>query len=194
MNRQNSRILSIAISAAVGAAYAALTLALAPISYGAVQCRVSEVLCILPYFLPMTAWGLYVGCFLANLITGNIFDILFGSLATLLAGLLTARFGRQARRLLAGPDCGGTLPRSLIPGQLLACLMPVLFNAVIVGAVITGAYEGLNLFEHAELFALNGAWVGLGEAVVLFLLGFPLMHYLPKLRFFRAYICRSSRE
>ena len=47
-------------AAVTGAAYAALTMLLAPISYGAIQCRVSEVLCILPFFIPCTAWGLFV--------------------------------------------------------------------------------------------------------------------------------------
>ena len=41
-------------AAVTGAAYAALTMLLAPISYGAIQCRVSEVLCILPFFIPCT--------------------------------------------------------------------------------------------------------------------------------------------
>ena len=41
-------------AAVTGAAYAALTMLLAPISYGAIQCRVSEVLCILPFFIPLS--------------------------------------------------------------------------------------------------------------------------------------------
>lgn len=47
----------LAAAAVTGAAYAALTMLLAPISYGAIQCRVSEVLCILPFFIPCTAWA-----------------------------------------------------------------------------------------------------------------------------------------
>ncbi|MBR1457195.1 MAG: QueT transporter family protein [Oscillospiraceae bacterium] len=178
MKENSPRTRGIAVAAAVGAAYAVLTMALAPISYGAVQLRVSEALCILPYFIPVTAWGLYAGCFLANLITGNIFDILLGSLATLAAGLLTARIGKRART---------------VPNQLLACLMPVVFNAVIVGAVITGAYEGLNIFRHFGVFTVNAAWVGLGEAVVLYVIGFPLMRYLPGLKFFREFVEKTRK-
>ena len=75
----------LAAAAVTGAAYAALTMLLAPISYGAIQCRVSEVLCILPFFIPCTAWGLFVGCAIANLLSAaGIFDVVFGSLATLL--------------------------------------------------------------------------------------------------------------
>ena len=78
----------LAAAAVTGAAYAALTMLLAPISYGAIQCRVSEVLCILPFFIPCTAWGLFAGCAIANLLSAaGIFDVIFGSLATLLAAL-----------------------------------------------------------------------------------------------------------
>ncbi len=55
--KMNNTARSITAAAVVGAAYAALTMLLAPISYGAIQVRVSEALCILPYFLPCTAWG-----------------------------------------------------------------------------------------------------------------------------------------
>lgn len=85
----------LAAAAVTGAAYAALTMLLAPISYGAIQCRVSEVLCILPFFIPCTAWGLFAGCAIANLLSAaGIFDVVFGSLATLLAALCTAWLGR----------------------------------------------------------------------------------------------------
>ena len=52
---------NIALAAVVGAAYCALTLLVAPIAFGVVQFRVSEALCILPAFFPMSAWGLWIG-------------------------------------------------------------------------------------------------------------------------------------
>lgn len=88
----------LAAAAVIGAAYAVLTMVLAPISYGTVQFRVSEVLCILPYFLPFSTWGLFAGCLIANLITGNIFDIIFGSMATLCAALCTAAIGSHGEK------------------------------------------------------------------------------------------------
>lgn len=129
----NNKTRLLCVSAVVGAAYAVLTVALAPISYGALQFRLSEALCILPYFIPGTAWGLAAGCCIANLMTGNIFDIIFGSLATLLAAFCTARIGRRGHTALSA---------------LCACLMPVLFNAVVVGTVITQAYNGMDIFSH----------------------------------------------
>lgn len=174
MNKTTRNVVTAAI---VGALYAVLTIVLAPISYGPVQCRISEVLCILPFFMPCTAWGLFGGCIIANLLTGNIFDIVFGSLATLAAALLTAEIGRR------GHDLGR---------KILACLMPVLFNAVVVGAVITSAYNGLGIFSHPAAFALNAAQVGLGEAAVLFIIGLPMMYYLPGMKFFREFTIKLN--
>lgn len=84
-------------AAVVGALYAVLTMVLAPISYGALQFRVSEVLCILPFFMPFTAWGLFVGCIVANLMsTAGVLDVVFGSLATLITCLCIAWCGKRA--------------------------------------------------------------------------------------------------
>ena len=174
MNKPRINTRTIALAAVVGAAYAALTMGFAPISYGPVQFRISEVLCILPYFLPCTAWGLFIGCAVSNIIGGGILDIVFGSLATLGAALVTAWLGKKERT---------------VGNRLLACLSPVVFNAVIVGAVVTAVFtvegETINPFTHWGLYAATAASVGIGEAVVLYVLGFPLMCWLPTQSFFR---------
>ena len=91
----------LASAAVVGAAYAALTMLLAPISFGLVQFRASEALCILPAFLPAASWGLWVGCALVNFMSGyGIPDIVFGSFATLMASLCIARIARGRSPLL----------------------------------------------------------------------------------------------
>ena len=172
---------TIALAAIVGAAYAALTIGLAPISYGAVQFRISEVLCILPYFLPCTAWGLFIGCAVSNIIGGGILDIVFGSLATLGAALVTAWLGKK---------------KHTVANSLLACLPPVIFNAVIVGAVVTAVFtvegETINPFTHWGIYLATAASVGFGEAVVLYVLGFPLMCWLPTQSFFRNAIAKFN--
>ena len=160
-------------AAIVAAAYAALTIVLAPISYGAIQFRVSEALTVLPFFLPCTVWGLWIGCILANLYTRSVLDIVFGSLATLLAALLTARFGRK----------GNT-----VRNRLLGCLMPVLFNAVIVGAVLTWGYQIQSFPGPIASYAFNALTVGIGEAGVLYLIGYTLLRQLPKIRSFREFV------
>lgn len=53
--------------AVIAALYAALTLTLPVLSYGPVQCRLSEALTVLPLFCVEAIPGLTVGCFLANL-------------------------------------------------------------------------------------------------------------------------------
>ena len=176
--RKKNATLRIAAAAVVAAAYAALTVALAPISYGAVQFRVSEALTVLPFLMPFTAWGLFAGCILANLYTGSVVDILFGSLATLLAALLTARFGKK----------GNT-----VKNRLLGCLMPVLFNAVIVGAVLTWGYQIREFSSPLASYAFNALTVGLGEAGVLYLIGYTLLCQLPKIRSIREFVDRVNQ-
>jgi uncharacterized membrane protein len=175
---QNSRTLRLALSAIIAAAYAAVTIALAPISYGPIQFRISEALTVLPFLLPFTVWGLWVGCILANLFTGSIVDILFGSLATLLAALFTAFFGKR----------GNT-----VKNRLLGCLMPVVFNAVIVGAVLTWGYQLQSFPSPLLSYGFNALTVGLGELGVLYFIGYTLLRQLPKIRFFREFIDRVNQ-
>ncbi|MCL2342563.1 MAG: QueT transporter family protein [Firmicutes bacterium] len=162
------------LCAVLAALYCALTIACAPISYGLVQFRISEVFCILPFFAPWTVWGLYVGCMLSNLFTSaNVaLDVVFGSLATLLAGLCTAYFGRAYRQ------------RGVFSwhNRIFACLMPVLFNGLIVGAI--WAATTMSVDPLADTFLLSmliaGGTVALGEFAVMFVLGLPAMTLLPR--------------
>ena len=143
----------LAAAAVTGAAYAALTMLLAPISYGAIQCRVSEVLCILPFFIPCPAWGLFAGCAIANLLSAaGIFDVVFGSLATLIASLLTYLLRKQP--------------------AWIALLPVVVVNGLIVGWVLNAAYGAPLL--------LSMCTVALGQAVVCYVLGLPLLHLFRK--------------
>ena len=177
MKDRKSGISAIAFSAVTAAAYAVLTIIFAPISYGAVQFRISEALCILPFFLPNTAWGLFVGCAAANIMTGNVFDILFGSVATLLAGLSTAGFGKLGRSTAL---------------KAAGCACPVVFNAFIIGAVITKAYSGLDILTHQGVFWLNVLQIAAGEAAVMYIIGLPLMIYLPKRPFFTELLSKAE--
>ncbi len=177
--QKKSTSLRIATAAIVAAAYAALTIVLAPISYGAIQFRVSEALTVLPFFMPCTVWGLWVGCILANLYTGTAADIVFGSLATLLAALCTAWFGKR----------GNT-----VKNRVLGCLMPVLFNAVIVGAVLTWGYKIQEFSDPIKSYGFNALTVGLGELGVLFLIGYTLLRQLPKIKSLREFIDRVNQK
>jgi len=145
----------------IAALYAAVTLVVYPFSFGAVQLRVSEALCVLPFIFPEAVPGLFVGCVVANLLSPNIvvLDVVFGSLATLLAALLTSK----------------------CRVKWLAPLPPVICNALIVGLLITfsmGASEGS--FLYALLF--NMLTVGIGELVSCYVLGMPLLVLIERLK------------
>ena len=157
----------LAFAAVVGALYAILTMVLAPISYGPLQFRISEALCVLSYFTPAAAWGLFIGCAIANTLSAaGLPDVIFGSLATLIACLGMSAVGKHMKDSLKS--------------RLLACFLPVIVNAVIVGAMLTSAYIGLSPLEHPGAFAVCAGEVALGELPVMYLFGLPLMSWLPK--------------
>ena len=133
-------------------------------------------------FWHCTAWGLFVGCAIANLLSAaGIFDVVFGSLATLLAALCTAWLGR-GRGAQSWLRC------------VLAALMPVVFNFVFVGAVLTWSLTDA-VFPHLNAsFWLFGGQVALGEVAVLGILGLPLMRLLPRNPKFREIICSYQKE
>lgn len=65
---QNFTVRKLARCAVVAALYVVLCMALQPFSYGAVQVRVAEALCLLPVFGAEYIVGVVLGCFLANLL------------------------------------------------------------------------------------------------------------------------------
>lgn len=154
------KIRTLTTAAIIAAAYAALTLLLAPISYGAVQFRVSEALTVLPFFTPAAVPGLFVGCLVANLIAGvNPVDFVVGSGATLFAALLSYLLGRRSRWLVPLP--------------------PVLINAVAIGLELWLFVDGERTLPM--LFATMGT-VGLGQLAVCYGLGMPLLSLLDRHR------------
>ncbi len=89
MKNRDPKVLRLTQGAAIDALYVVLTLVFAPISFGPLQLRIAEALCILPMFTPAAIPGLFIGCLLANLIGGGvILDVIFGSLATLIGAAL----------------------------------------------------------------------------------------------------------
>ncbi len=151
---KKSNVKQLVYGAVTAALYAALTLAFSWISYGTVQFRVAEVLTALPAVAPFAVPGLTVGCIVANMVGGyGLYDILFGTLATLL-GALGTRFFRNR--------------------PLLAMLSPVVCNALIVGSML------YFVVPDSPMLLLNIATVGLGELVICYGLGLPFLHYLKK--------------
>ena len=153
---------NLAVAAVIAAIYTVLTLfpGLNILAFGSLQFRVSEVLCVLPLFTPAAIYGLTIGCFVSNIMsTAGVLDIVFGTVATLLASVCTYRM----RRLPAAV--------ALIP--------PVVFNGVIVGWMITYFYTD-TAGRFTEILLLNMSTVALGEFGVCYALGLPLVSYLKK--------------
>ncbi len=163
---KNKNILHLVHGAIIAAFYAAATVLISPISYGPVQFRISEALTVLSVFTPAAVPGLTIGCFIANLASPyGIWDIVFGTLATLLAAL-TARTLRHIK--FKG------LP-------LLSIIMPVIFNAIIIGAEIAFLTPGAS---KLAVFAISALEVGAGELVVCLAGGIPLFYAVRKTRLF----------
>lgn len=162
--KRNKKVILLAQGAMIAAAYAAATWlsAVFGVAYGAIQLRFSEALTVLSVFTPAAVPGLTVGCILGNISSPyGIWDILLGSLATLLAAI-TARALRNVK--IKG------LP-------LLSILMPVIFNALIIGAEVTFF---LGSDASASGFALSAAQVGAGELAVCLAGGIPLFYAINK--------------
>ena len=152
----------LAHAALIAALYTVLThlqnLLLPGTASWAIQCRLSEALCVLALFTPSAISGLTVGCLLFNITFAAALplDWLIGSVATLCA--------TGAMRALRNVRIGGY--------PLLSLLMPALFNALLVGWELT-VYIGSS-------FWLNALYVALGEAIVLLTAGSLLLHALKK--------------
>ena len=146
----------------IGAIYVALTLLFQPISFGAIQFRIAEALTLLPILSVDAVPGLFIGCLIANAMGGGVwFDVVLGSLATLLAAVCT---------------------RLIRDKRFIAALMPTIFNGLIVGPVVYFAYvraPGDPVSVGTLLF--NMATVAFGELVVCYALGMPFLYALEKL-------------
>lgn len=157
MKYGNNKVVKLVFAALVGSIYAAITIALAPISYGQLQVRVSESLTLLPFFSSYSVWGLFAGCIIANIFGGaGIIDVVFGSLATLVAAWLTYYIGKS----------------NLKYKRLLAPMPPVVINAVVVGLILKIT---LNL-----PLVISMLWVGLGEFISCYVIGLMLLSVVEK--------------
>ena len=143
MKKKN--VLSLVYSAAIAAVYVVLTMLFAPVSFGPIQFRLSEALTILPFFTPTAIPGLFVGCLLSNLMGGAvIWDMIFGSLATLLGAVGTYLLRRHRH---------------------LACLPPIISNTLIIPWVLRYAYGEASLIPYLMLT------VGIGEILAVGMVG-----------------------
>lgn len=151
------------MNAIIAALYAALTIGLAPLSYGPIQVRLSECLTLLAFYNRSYVPGLVVGCFIANL--GSPFgtvDLVIGTAATFIA-LYLMRFCQSVWQ---------------------ASLMPVLANGIIIALEL--AYLG-EVPMDASLVGVM-FYIALGEAIAVIGLGIGIMKLLLRNQILRSYL------
>lgn len=153
----NSKKTSFITQAAIIAAiYTVLVIILQPISFGPVQFRIAEALTVLPYFTPAAIPGVTIGCFLSAILTGaDLLDIVFGSLATLVAAILSYVLRKH---------------------KLLVPIPPIVVNALVIPWVLRFAY-GEVLPIHLMILS-----VGAGEIISAGLLGLFLLFALDQVK------------
>jgi uncharacterized membrane protein len=139
------------MQAMIAAIYVVLVYVFQFASFGLIQFRIAEVLMILVLFDKKSVIGLTVGCFVANWVGGAlVIDIIFGTLATTLAAI----FMIYTKKII-----------------WLSLLMPAIFNGIIVGLILTYAYDlGMLYVTIPSVF--------IGEFAVLFIIGLPLYNAL----------------
>ena len=146
----------IARSAAIAALYLVLTYitSLFGLESGVIQVRFSEALTVLPALLPEAVPGLFVGCLLANVLTGSVaLDVVFGSLATLIGAYGTYLLRRK---------------------PYLAALPPIISNTLIIPFLLAFVYKVEGSLWY---FALT---VGIGEIITCGVFGTALIHCMLK--------------
>ena len=147
----------------IAALYTVLTYVIAPLAFGPIQIRPAEALCILPLFFIEAIPALYIGCMLSNLTSPFfVYDVLLGSLATLLAAIVTYMVGRFFKK---------SFPKLFLGG-----LAPVLFNTLIIPLIIVflmpNGAEGYS--SIATAYWMTALSILLSEATVVYGLGTPL--------------------
>lgn len=175
-SKDMSRTLYIAQAAVIAAVYAVLTLLtilfLQGLAWGPIQFRISEAVCVVALFTPAAIPGLTVGCIIANLantvISGTgalgMLDVVFGSLATCIGAILCWKLRSRPALAIGSFVLTNAL---IVPAYLPILLMGLGYYTIpFTDISIDGAYLPMYLFG---LIA-----TGLGEAVVIYALGWPL--------------------
>lgn len=159
---KNTPTVKLAKAAVIAALYATITVCFAPLSYGAVQFRIAECLCVLAFFYDEAILGLTLGCFIANFFGNGIFDIIFGTAATFIASTLS--------RLFAKKISNNTV-------RFFVCsIFPIIINALIIPLTIVPFTQDLG-------YGLCAVQIFIGQAVVILSLGALLFFALNKIVF-----------
>lgn len=155
--KSKNKNIILARNAIYAALYVVLCYIFQPISFYAIQFRISESMMALSLFDEYAIVSLTVGCFISNLLlTGNIFDIIFGSLATLI-GLFISKFIKTKN-------------------YFLKMLPIILSNGIIIPFVLKYGYGFTDIVLYTEFL-----FVTIGEALVLYTVGYVLYSNINKI-------------
>ena len=167
--RIRNRLNFIITGALIVAAYVGLTYLsnVFGLAYGPIQLRLSEVLCVLPVFSPAAIWGVTLGCFIANIGSFNVIDMIFGTAATLIAALLTYSFRNVKLKQI----------------PVISMLMPVLVNAVIIGLEISIFF--LDNAASVWGYVISALQIGASELIVCVGFGIPFYLVVKKYKIFK---------
>lgn len=151
VKKASSPARAISLLVMIAALYAVTTVVLAPLSYQAIQVRISEILTPLPFYFGLPGVvGLIVGCLVANVVSPyGIYDIILGTMGTVCGALVSWK----------------------APKLWMACLAPVISNAVWVGLLLT---------IYDVPFWFGAVTVGIGELIAVIVLGYPVMKALER--------------
>ncbi len=164
---KNRSAYRIAQAAAIAALYVVLSLLTYQFSYFEIQCRVAEALCMVIYYTPAGIWGVFLGCLITNIFSGMWIDMVFGSLATLAAALLTRPIVSFIRKKW------GDGPLSL-RRSLLVPIPTVLVNTVVIPFVLYYGY-GIQSFMDTTgtlpVLGLMAVSIFAGEVISCYVFG-----------------------
>ncbi len=152
--------------AIIAALYTVLSLVTYQFSYLEIQCRVAEALCMTIFYTPAGVWGVFVGCLITNIFGGSWIDVVFGSLATLIAALLTKPIASYVRK-----KWGENLS---ILHSLLIPIPTVIINALIIPFVLYYGFDITSMGNATAKWAVLGLMafsVGAGELISCYVFG-----------------------
>ncbi len=162
-NKMKFSTQSICQAALIAAVYTALSLLFMPISFGPIQCRISEMLTVLPAFIPAAIPGVTIGCLITNILGGAILpDIIFGTLATLTGAVLTHLLTRGFSARIISSACASESFHAGYYFRLATVLPPILSNTVIVPLVLKFAYQYDDALYFMFLTVCTGEIISIG--------------------------------
>lgn len=146
----------IAHGSIIAALYASLCLCLQPFSYGYLQIRVAEGLTILPCFTPSAIVGLFIGCLIANILGGCvIYDVIFGSLATLIGAIGTYMLRDKGWIKYLPPIISNTIIIPLILYYAYGIKIPIILQALSIGIGESISVIGIGSIIYISLKKLK---------------------------------------